>query len=548
MTQFLPVTNLRLGAAQLVFCLCVVCYGGAFAQYSDIEDREQSTSQRSDVVGWHPTEATSEDDPDGVGIMTATVKPVYDSADADGWGSGQDQTLAGRLADSFLTPMIPGEALLVQHTSTGTFRASSRLGLPFSVSRRKAKVDYLLGPLAVDFLSIGTIALHSSLSGPGADRFNDDGFLGATTLNTAVHLQLTDTATLRINTALYYLYTENKFGFFFGNGAPTSAELRYQTRLGAWDFDFYDRVRVFFPLSDALDDVQIDEIAVAGRYRFGRVDFVDPNPFGDEQIYFFNTIGATASTRLSDDLKLKLRAEHWDIWQTDSFVHRTEADRLGAGLFYDSHDLWLMPWATYDWYDINAGSRTVNHATVGASLPFTRTLNAYVRGAWISSESEDGRSLERPGWEVGAVHHINRSLTQSAFTGYNFVQTEIGEPFIGSYWRYSIRWAPVGTRTSFTAYAQEHTSDLAEWTASTLGARVETRLTEKTRLTLAASRVNAERGDTSYFSNIMRATLTHRLSRRLTGSLTWQTASFDFPDMLFDIDEQLFMLSLKLQL
>jgi hypothetical protein len=106
----------------------------------------------------------------------------------------------------------------------------------------------------------------------------------------------------------------------------------------------------------------------------------------------------------------------------------------------------------------------------------------------------------------------------------------------------------VGTRTSFTAYAQEHTSDLAEWTASTLGARVETRLTEKTRLTLAASRVNAERGDTSYFSNIMRATLTHRLSRRLTGSLTWQTSSFDFPDMLFDIDEQLFMLSLKLQL
>jgi hypothetical protein len=501
----------------------------------------------SEVLGYEPTLYSEDGSIQPVTLLGYYANEVPGGVSwADG-AHGESSALGGayeRTMTGLLTPMIPGEAVWRQPAGPGVLEGNFHLGLPVSVSNRRSRVAVRAGPLAADLFSVGVLAIYSDLKGPRSELLPDDGFLGAITLNGALMLQLTQSAFLQVRASLYYLYTENKLGFYLGNGDGSSALLSYSTGLGNWDVRFDDRFTVYFPLSDTLDEVQVDEIAAAGRYRIGRVETPTNNPFNDQDTFFLNSARLTASTWV-DDWKIRLHADRWDVWRSDGFEHTAEVNRLGAGAFYDAKDLSFLPWATYDWYDINRGQWSVQQTVIGATVPFTRTLQGYARGSWISVESETGRTFDRPGWELGFVHHVTSALSHSLFAGYSFSITDFGDPFLGSYWRYTVRYAPPGSRVTAAAYVQQSSNDLSSFESSTVGARLETRLSPRTRAWLVMGLTDTEQQSASVRTQIVRLALAHQLTRKLTGTLTYQFTQQDSDLASADFDEQLLMLSLQ---
>lgn len=469
-------------------------------------------------------------------------------ADSLGAASGLDNVSYGYAGagDGLLTPMIPGEAISPRDTlARGIGQTDVRLGLPLGFSSAKRRVTWQTGPLGLDLESLGLIALTSSLSGPLSDHLPDDGLIGALVLNSTLLLQLTERGYLYIHSSLYYLFTKNKLGFYFGNGDVTSARFSYAMSLGGWEIRLEDRFSLFNPLRNALDEAQVDEIAVAGRYRLGRPDLVRNHPFGEEDLYFLNLARLTASRWIADDWKLKLYADHWDAWRTNSFERVAQVNRLGGALFYDSPDLWFMPWAMYDWYDINHSQWTVQHAVMGATLPFSRRFQAYLKATWTNVEAATGRDVQRPGWEAGFIHRITESCSQSLFFGNDFFMSDVGEPFLGTYWRYTLRYARPGARSSASVFVQESSNDLSSWDSRWVGAKLETRLTPCTRASIAGAVTDSSLGAAQTTTKIVRLSLAQQLSRALTSTLTWQITDQNSNLNRNDFTEQLVMLSLQ---
>ncbi len=514
------------------------------AQFLEIAN-ESEPVQASEVVGWYPTEVGEAPTTEHLSMVVGDGQLVP-AAEADAlggevrWVDRFDNGVNGLLA-----PMIPGEAVWRQPVGNGVLQESAQLGLPVQVTRQQSRVSYALGPLEMELLSVGLVGLYSEASGTGEEALPDDGFLGALTLNGALSVRITDSARLRVRASLYYLFTENKLGFFFGNGDASSAQFKYVTGLGNWEIKLEDRFSVYFPLSDALDPIEVDELAAAGRYRLGRPENTTSNPFSSDDIFFLNTVRLSASNWIAKNWKLRLSAEHWDIWRTDSFEHTNNVDRLGAGLFYDSRDSWFLPWATYDWYAINDSASIAQVASVGATLPFSDTLQGYVRGSWIDFEEENGRNFQRPGWEVGIIHNINQSLRHSIFGGQNFFLTDIGDPYLGSYWRYSMTYHPVGSWLSASFYVQQSESDLQDLNNLTIGARVDARLTERTQLAISASHTEGDNNFGDYSRDLLRLSVSRRLGHSLYSNLSFQYAQYESSYANFDFDELLLMLSLQ---
>ena len=247
-----------------------------------------------------------------------------------------------------LTPMIPNEAVWKEQVGEGVAREELHIGLPVTDSRHAGGDIGSLGPLGVDIYSMSTMALYSNLTGPYARVAPPDGFIAAISLKAAVLLQLSDTAYLRVRATVYYLPVENKAGFYFGSSDTSMANFSYIADIGRWTIQAGDRFSVFHPLSLLLEEYEVDEIAVSGRYRFGRADTLRNLPFTAEDVYFHNIASINASTWLDDNLKLRLQAGQTDVWNAAGFMHTAQVEHAGAGLFYDSTEVWFMPGITYD--------------------------------------------------------------------------------------------------------------------------------------------------------------------------------------------------------
>lgn len=512
------------------------------AQFSAPEEAELSVME-----GWHETLCTESISVQQMSLANA-MAAGFATPSADAYtlaGAGGLDTGYVRSSNAMLSFMVPGEAVWTESLAGGSLREEVRLGLPVGVSRVKRRVSWAAGPFGVDVSSIGLVTLYSDLTGPGSTQLPDDGLLSGVFFNTALMLQLTDSAYLYVRATLYYLFTENRFGFYLGSGDVSMAKLSYTTRLRSWEIKFEDRLGVYTPLREALDDIEVDEIAVAGRYRLGRFDVGTANPFSDKEIYFTNSAGVTASNWLNRDWKVRLHAERWDAWRSNSFEHVSKVNRLGGAVFYENEQLWMMPWATYDWYDFNDGQIIAQHAVIGATLPFSRTVQAYAKGSWTTVEFNEGRTFERPGWEVGAVHRITSAWSESLFGGNTFFINEIGDPFLGTYWRYTMSYAPKGSRFSSSAYVGQVANDLASLNSTTVGARLETRIAPRTRVTVAGVHSDSDTDSDSRQTDFVRVSLNHQFAPSISSTLSWQWSERESTTMRSDYVERLIMLSVQ---
>jgi hypothetical protein len=525
---------------------CIMLW--AQASSADLFGVTDSQAISSHVAGYHPTEAPQ------------SVSETHDSVLAsdvnfsDPWENSPLEKGAGlagsydRTMSSVLAPMIPGEAVWRQPAGDGMMRGQLNLGLPVGVSERNRRVSWQAGPLAADVNSIGMLAYYSTVSGQSSSQLPDNGFVGALMINAELMLHITESAYLHVNVTPYYLLTENKVGIYLGSGNTSGANLGYTTYLKGWEIKLDDTLRFFSPLNDLLDEVEVNEIADAGRYRIGRKDNLSGDPFSEEDLYLLNTARLGATNWLSRDWQLKLKAERLDVWRGSDFEKFAKINRLGAAVFYDRADLWFMPWAAYDWYDVNDSQLIVQQGTLGVTLPFTPRFHAYAKGNMTSTEVETGDDKERPGWEAGLSHKVTSALSQSLFLGNTFFFDELGDPFLGTYWRYSARYGPVGSRYSVSAYLGGQGNDLNDYEASTAAGSLETRFSLRTRASLTGMLVEGDQRATSFTTQLLRLSIAHQLSKSCASTLSWQIFDRQKAPGNSDPNERLIMLSLQWQL
>lgn len=539
--------------AGLLACCAAFHTARCEAQLYEFDTAGNDEAAMSELVGYHPTECEESISEIQVSLLAAEANAVPQGA---GWGTsgteedGTEDVLASSYSQTLnglLTPMIPGEAVWREQTDAGSLKGQVRPGLPIGLSRRNQKVLWQAGPLAFDVNSVSAVALYSELNGPGASRFPDAGFLGGLLFNMELMVHVSDSTYLHLRATPYYLFTENRLGLSLGDGGlSTAGILSYTTYLRDWEIKLEDRAGVYTALHDLLDEMEVDEIAVSGRHRLGRLDLTSASPFNDEDLYFLNSASVKASNWLDRDWKIRLTGERRDSWKTTNFEKRGNINRLGAAVFYDSPDLWFMPWASYDWYDINDSQLVVQQAILGVTLPFTPRFQVYAKAEGTWSENDQGQTRERPGWEAGMIHRVTSALSHSLFAGSTFYIDEVGDPFMGSYWRYSLRYAPRGGRFSASAFTGQLDNELTDYQSTTIGGRLEQRFSNRTSLSLYGAVTEGEfDGTSSRQSRLARLTLAHKLTRSLTSRLVFQILERDSSLDLADFDEQLAMLILQ---
>lgn len=508
----------------------------------------------SEVVGYHATEHGESVSEIQHSLLAAEANEAGPSA---AWGETEEESERAPFIESYsqfmhglLSPVIPGEAVWRDRSDFGETRGQVRTGLPIGLSTRNRKVLWQAGPLAFDISSVSAVALYAAADGPAAERMEDDGFLAGLLFNTQVMLHLTDHAYLYLRATPYYLITENKFGLSLGDsGLSTAGVLSWTTYLRDWQIKLEDRASVYSGIHDLLDDIEVDEIAVAGRYRLGRLDLGPRagSAFEEEDIYFLNRARLSATNWLDRDWKFRLLAERSDTWKSTDFEKRGNINHLAAAVFYDHPDIWYMPWAAYDWYDLNDSQLIVNKASLGVTLPFTPRFRAYVKGEGIRSESERGTTRERPGYDVGLIHKVTSSLSQSLFAGDTFYIDEINEAYFARYWRYTLQYRPQRGRFSAAAFVGQLERESDDRLSTTIAGRVEQRFSPRTRLSLygALSESESDARDSSLDTWVTRLSLHHKLSTSWSSKLTWQVIERDSSNERSDYEEQLLMLILQ---
>jgi len=121
--------------------------------------------------------------------------------------------------------------------------------------------------------------------------------------------------------------------------------------------------------------------------------------------------------------------------------------------------------------------------------------------------------------EAGVIHRVTSALSHSLFAGSTFYIDEVGDPFMGSYWRYSLRYAPRGGRFSASAFTGQlldneltrrpvHHHWRPTWSSA---------LPNRTSLSLYGAVTEEFDGTSSRQSRLARLTLAHKLH---PGSLT----------------------------
>jgi hypothetical protein len=482
---------------------------------------------------WQSTEASRRYRSD---VMPAAGYNPYVLQDVD---VHSNQAQAYHRIDDYMTPLVPGEAMYNFPTQNGLTSVSGSSGLWLTRNFNPNDAELKAGPLFIDICSLELVGLYSDISGPFAETLPEDGFIAAVGLTVRGMLRITPTTFLEASGTFYYVPTEGDAGFFFGGGGGSFVRFEHQTQIGAWDILFFDVFDVFHPLSQLLSDVGNSASAVSGRYRLGYEYAFTERPFSDEYLYFRNIVGVTASTMLTENTRLRLGFDHLDTWQTSDFEHGTQMEHFSAGVFYDSPDLWFMPWATYDLYWYEGFEDPRHQALVGATFPFSKSLIAFARAGYTWDENWDGSFL----WDVYVNHRINSSWSQSAGAGYTYQLSPIGDDFLGYNARYSLDFAP-GGRVSAGGFVQWGGNDLTgsdQWVA---GATSTVMIDSKTSAQGSMFYMQEE-NDFGFASEawIYRAELLHSLSRTINLRLTYQLTDYEANTENTSYNENLFMLT-----
>ncbi len=534
----------------LAACVCAVWMLGAAARAEmpmalpegqGLEGEYLPTVPRTQVRSGFRLPGEQRDD-------TTLAPDVDEEAPLDEWqppASRNEQPAAGTLSPFSQTPgftglampLVPGGMAWRQTYGDSAFTERVWASVPFVQlgPPRDTCLSQNLGPLSLDLYSVSFIAAYSDLQGMRPPPNEDSGFLAAVSLTGALRLELSESAALAVGFTVYYIPTVNRVGFYFGATSPiTAASFTYETEIGRWEIKVEDVFRVYSPLGDLLRQYEVDEIAMAGTYRFGRLDALSDRSLYNEDVFFTNSASISAVTRLDEDWKLRLRANEVETWSGTRFQEYGSVLLLGADVVYDSPDLWFMPWASYDYMDFFKLDRTIHRVLVGAIVPVTPTFRIWARAGMSFTTLHDvgGNASNRQtfDWEIGLVHELNEDFSHSLFAGHNDFVTDYGDDFTGTYWRYTVSYHPRGSSWVISANVQDQQGDRElspAYRYTSWGARATCALSEATNLTLFYIDGRFTQDALVARRRISGATLSHSFSRSVSGFLTCHFSRYD---------------------
>lgn len=447
-----------------------------------------------------------------------------------------------------LTTELPGVPL-AGATLDGSFPIFTRTFEP-----RNAHLK--LGPLAFDLVWLGAGALWSDYSGADLGDGRDDGWITAIDVALRGTLQLTDSLHLSFLADLVYLPGTNEVAFRSLNGSYPNAvaEIFYQTKLGSWDFLFFDQF-VARPGIDIFANLDNTGVDWSGRYQFGFYGREDQASFYDnELVWFANQIAGRASSMVgASDWRFLSAYDHFDFWQSFDFDNHQSRDTLALSLGYEGNNIPFAPLLIYEVTTPDQFDSFYHRAQLQLTGRITENVRLLTRGGylWTSGlDSEIGTYL----WDVVLDHQFSQRGSHSFGIGQQFFEDAFSpEILLTNYLRYTVNYQIAKTLTAGAYFQQsdgevivssgqrQSTGDQDVYTmAGTLSFR-------PLDFTQIIGLVAYERSNTDYDSfEIDRMIYRIQASQRLASRLTLETLyQFEDFDSSASFDEHLVSMSLR---
>lgn len=341
--------------------------------------------------------------------------------------------------DSALGVLAPGEVFHVEgdEINSSRFYGYADPGFPLTRDFNPDLATMKLGPLYLDLISLSGTVLYSDYQGTG-NAGDDDGWLSAISLAFRGVAQITDNLYLSLTGEVYYLPGDNEVGFFFGNGGHSMLRIAYEDRIGDWNYVIFDEFSARHRLSEIFDEVEHDEIEVAGRYRFGRYDNLRSSDYFDgDSIFFVNRLGAAISGPVNDIIQGSASFEHFDYWKTLDFDHQRDWDQLTARLEYSGYEWLISPFFEYRLVALDDWS-VLNHTVwLGGRSRLTENLRAEAKVGFFKATGNE-REVDRPIAEIGLIHHLGENTTHSLYAGARQYLWEEADNWMATYARYAL--------------------------------------------------------------------------------------------------------------
>ena len=516
------------------------------AEDTELAQSEVSTQAWTRVSDFTLTDATMASD---VGLQSSVFAQDYEPAD-EGRGADPQGGIVARFEDRMQTPNVLRGVSLSNEWEDVAYKVESggQLRLPFINGAREAGIVQHLGPLGLDIYSVTAQGLYSELHYPhNAFRSDERDFLDIVGLQGAVTLDFGDSFHLGAVFNVYYLPTVNNVGFYSLTGTDdflsSRAGFLFQEDLGEWHFSASDGFQVGYGLGDLYAGYEVDEIATAGRYRFGRPESSGAREgyFVGEDVYFVNTISTSASRQLSDSWRFRTSILHSDYWTESNIGDFSDMFLAAAGVYYDPVGSPYSAYGAYNYYQMAKEKFVGQTVMVGATRSLTPTFKMHGRVGWMNIIKGNGSlGRDRFLWEVGIVHLVNERLSHSLFGGYNYVVTDYGDTFVGNYGRYTVNYRVPGSDWRVVGAIQAYNNDLTGLNSLMYGGQIIWALAEKTNLSfIGGSYRSARHGIFEFKRNILGLSLSHYFTSSLSCNLGWYISEQRHANRSLDFNERL---------
>ena len=461
------------------------------------------------------------------------------------------QPTNGHTADLYLSPFVPGTAVFYSNGDRTNTRISWDAGLSLHQDVDVQYAQIQAGPLFINFTQIEADLLYSDISGPYAQSLPSDGFIAAVGLYFNIDLRISPRTFFTLAGALFYVPTSYRVGFYLTGGNAAFAQFEHSFEVGTWDVTIFDYVDAISPMNYLLQNLNSSAFDRSGLYTLGFItQNFDERPFS--RVYYRNTVGIRGSTFLGPDLRFSTGYEHYDTWQGngDHLVHEFNLDHYYAGLFYEPKDLWLMPWVTYDAYEYDNYSGSLQQVFAGATMPISPEIQAYARVGYAWLSGHNGRGIDDGSlvWDVGISQKLSLAWSHSLAVGDSYRISPLLQTTSGLYGTYTINYAPPESRFSAAAsvtgeHSEPYKND--QWLATATAAYTIDERTTARALVLYSPAV-FEGGNRSVW--LYRAELDRELTSTLSLRLIYQYTDWDTTQFNSSYQDQMVMLSLTQKL
>jgi len=463
-----------------------------------------------------------------------------------------------------LGPFVNNESMLAAHDSGRLFSLTGNYGLGFltrDVYPDRAMVK--MGPLVLDFLGVNTSVIYTDYSGdaPLEAGVPNRGWIGIIGFPIRASLRVTDTIYVQAFGMPYYLPFENEFGIATGFGSGWNlglqARFNYEWQWKDTLWRVYDNLGTAGNFLDLLEQWEVGEIDMAGRYRFGNGPFTGRTAGGfgwNPQLGgIANFLGLEAQRQIVNDWWFYSVLEHGDFWSANGsdFADHVPQERLNAELRYIGDDLWFAPAIGYqgistDWLE------TITHQVYARFTGrVTEYLNLFGSVGYLWQTGENSAGVDTGLWELGLTHDLTSYTSHSLSGGQVYTISPSFDEQLAEYVRYTVShtFSAALTANLFAQWADVRflNGSRAQGEQMQVGGFLRLAATASTQIFMGSTYTvfddnNSPRDEQTWLHFF---TIQQPLAGRLSSSLSYQFIE-QTGDVGFNLEEHLVTLSLNL--